>query len=140
MFSPRSCSARSLHIPRETMAPAQSFFKETDPKASEPVTAGPFLGTEESGDQHVGKAPTAATTHMGLSCLRPLRIDYVFLRDFSIPILAQLINIAMHVVKTPSIGWEAAYRRGFTPKLLAVDRRYAGFAIGRAAGVVCLVR
>ena len=48
-----------------------------------------------------------------------LRINHVFLRIIAVPVLAPLPDIAVHVVKTPGVCWETAYRRGL------LSRKYA---------------
>ena len=56
------------------------------------------------------------TQYTVMSHIRTLRINHVLLRIFSIPILAPLKDISVHIVKSPRVGWKSAYRR----RLLAI--------------------
>src|ERR1019366_6145972 len=57
--------------------------------------------------------PRTTTQHSVLSRIRPLWVTHVFLWVVAVPVLAPLVNIAVHVMKAPSICGEATYWRGF---------------------------
>src|SRR5579884_3333605 len=64
-----------------------------------------------------------------------LGVFNIFFWAGSVPVLAPLPDIAVHVIKPPGIGREAAHRRG----LLPIDPLFA-LAVGGVAVVVGLVR
>src|SRR5438309_5397949 len=53
-----------------------------------------------------------ATYHTFSTVFWSLRINLVFLRIISEPVLTPLPNVAVHVVQPPGVCWETAYRRG----------------------------
>jgi hypothetical protein len=53
-----------------------------------------------------------ATQHTLFTIFWSLWINHILLWIISVPILTPLPNIAVHVVKTPGIGWVTSYRRG----------------------------
>src|SRR5262245_17852081 len=58
----------------------------------------------------IGKG--TATDHTFFTVFWSLRINHVFFWISSEPVLTPLPNIAVHVVKSPGVCWETAYRGG----------------------------
>src|SRR5947208_3571085 len=56
--------------------------------------------------------PPTTTQHPQSTFFLSLKINHVFLRIFTLPILALLPNVAVHGVKPPGISGETAYWRG----------------------------
>ncbi len=76
--------------------------------------------------QRINVKRTAAQ-HSVLTRIRPLRINHIFLWIITIPVLAPLLHIAVHIVKAPGVRGETACRCGFPSKLallaVAIDGR-----------------
>src|SRR5690242_15642349 len=56
--------------------------------------------------------PGTATHHTGFAFFWSCRVNHVFLRIITEPVLTPLKDIAVHVVKAPRICGEATYGRG----------------------------
>src|ERR1022692_3748362 len=80
-------------------------------------------------------AVRTTTQHtLGFCRIRSLRVNHAFFRILSVPVLAPLPYIAVHVVKTPGVRRESAGRRAF-PSILA----YLAVAIDVIASVIRLI-
>ena len=65
-----------------------------------------------------GVEPTAATEHAGRARCSTTRVRHATTRLTSIPILASLIHIAVHVMQTPCVRVFALYGMGRFPRVL----------------------
>ena len=79
--------------------------------------------------------PGAATQHTVLTFFWTLRVGHVFFRVISVPVLAPLPDVAVHVMKPPGVGGKAADRRGLLPMT-----PFLAVAIDEIAVVIRLVR
>src|SRR5439155_615353 len=91
-------------------AGCDSFEIEADTQTDGVVSPGRHQLVTTSRAEMIGiDAPRSATHHSMCSRIRPLRINNVILGILAVPILTPLPNIAMHVVQSPRIRWEAAH-------------------------------
>src|SRR5262249_29493969 len=80
--------------------------------------------------QHTFLTPRTSQTYV-----RPERVRYIILRIFSVPVLAPLEHIPVHVMQPPGIGGKTTDRSGLVPQ-----DSFCPVAVDKIAVVVCLLR
>src|SRR6516165_1370911 len=88
------------------------------------------MGALRTATQH-----TFLTTRTSQTSVRPERVRYVIFRIFSVPVLAPLEHIPVHVMQPPGIGGKTTDRSGLVP-----EDSFFAVAVDEIAVVVGLLR
>src|ERR1035438_2548150 len=91
-----------------------SLHRKTDSQTDAVVTAARVAEVTRGRTETLNVvSPQTATQHMEFALFWPLWINHVFFWIIAVPVLTPLQDIAVHVMKPPSVCWETAYWRGF---------------------------